>query len=72
MPKKPKSKKLSFTVSMTRPDGALIEDCRAYIQDAVSTWHGGLRPPGGYGDDDPGDPMFKLDSDSVKVKRHRS
>jgi hypothetical protein len=34
------------------------EELAAYVGDAVASWGGSLRPPGGYGDDDTGDPMF--------------
>lgn len=62
-------KKLSFVVTIEQPDGALVEDCRAYIFDAVSTWAGSLRPPGAYEENDPGDPLFSLDRDTIKVRR---
>lgn len=64
-------KKLSFVVTFDQPDGSLVEDCRAYIVDAVSAWRGSLRPPGGYEPTDSGDPMWGLNSDTVKVRRYR-
>lgn len=64
--------KQKFIVELEIPDGADFEDCVQYILDAVSTWRGALRPPLSYGDDDPGDPMFGLDRDSVSVSRIRS
>lgn len=67
MSKRPK--KLSFVVTMEQPDGALVEDCRSYIFDAVSTWAGSLRPPGAYNEHDPGDPLFSIDRASIKVRR---
>lgn len=66
-----RSKRIGFLVEFDQPEGANISDCRAYILDAVSTWRGSLRPPGGYGDDDPGDPLFNLDGDTVRVNYHR-
>lgn len=47
-----------FTVIMDVPDGADVHDAAHYIRDAVVSMGGGLRPPGAYGEDDPGDPMF--------------
>jgi hypothetical protein len=46
---------------------ATEEELAAYIEDAVTSWGGSLRPPGGYGDDDTGDPMFG-NVDAVHVK----
>lgn len=43
------------------------EALAAYVGDAVASWSGSLRPPGGYGDDDTGDPMFG-NVDVVHVK----
>lgn len=69
MPRTKRRKKLSFVVTMKQPDGALVEDCRTYIYDSVSTWAGSLRPPGAYEENDPGDPLFSLDRESIKVRR---
>jgi hypothetical protein len=63
--------KVSFVVSLDVPEGSSVTDVKDYIEDAVRTWCGSLRSAGGYGEDDPGDPMFYLDKDSVKVRRMR-
>jgi hypothetical protein len=62
-----KSKYTYFKVRMAIPDGASIATAKEYIQEAVSTWHGSLRPPGAYGDYDDGDPMWELDPNSINV-----
>lgn len=73
----PRPHRRTFKVTLTIPEGATITDAKAYILDAVSSWHGSLRPPGAYGElEDPGDPMHGLDGDSVdvtlaRVKRRR-
>lgn len=65
-------RRMEFRVSLVPPSGVDAARLRAYIEEAVGTWCGQLRPMGGYGDDDPGDPLFHLDRDSVKVSRiHR-
>jgi hypothetical protein len=65
--------KRAFKVTLEIPKGATVADCRAYIEDWVGSGCGAHRPPGSYGDDDPGDPMWGLDRDSIKVvvPRHR-
>lgn len=62
-------KKRSFKVTLEVPKGATLADCTEYILDAVSTWRGQLRPPTSIDDNDPGDPMWPLDGDTVKVTR---
>lgn len=34
----------------------------------MQTWRGSLRPPGGYDQDDPGDPLWALNCKTVAVK----
>lgn len=60
-----------FKVSFDKPPIATVADCRNYIVDAIATMKGCYRPPGAYGRDDPGDPMFDLDGDSVRAVRLR-
>lgn len=60
-------RRVNFTVSFALPRGASVADAREYVDDAVATWRGSLRYPGGYGEDDPGDPMFGLDNSTVRV-----
>jgi hypothetical protein len=52
------SKRLEFIVSIEQPEGASITEVKNYISEAVSTWSGSLRPPGAYGQHDPGDPLW--------------
>ena len=59
----------AFTVSLKVPSGATIRECQNYILEAVQIWRGQTRPPGLLEDSDPGDPMWDLDPDSVKVTR---
>ena len=61
--------KRKFVVEMEIPKGAKIIDCVEYISDAVTSWVGSLHPPGAYGPDDPGNPLFMLNRDSVRVTR---
>jgi len=63
------AKRIAFTVSFNKVPGASVEDCRAYVEEAVAIWRGQTRPPGSIDDSDPGDPMWGLDGDSVEVKR---
>lgn len=58
--------RVRITISFDLPDGASREDALVYTVDAVQSMKGSLRPVGGYGPDDEGDPMFYLDSDSVR------
>jgi hypothetical protein len=67
-------KTVEFRVSFPLPAGATVADAREYVDEAVTTWRGSLCPPGGGGsldDDHPGDPMWGLDADRVKVTRLR-
>jgi len=54
-------------VELDPPENTTPEMIGSYIADAVSTWKGSLRPPGSESPSDPGDPLFELDGDSVKV-----
>ena len=56
-------------IELEKPEDASFEDIASYVEDAVATWCGSLRPPRGYGPHDDGDPMFELDRDTVKVIR---
>jgi hypothetical protein len=58
--------RIRMSISFDLPEGATREDALAYAVDAVMTMKGCLRPAGGLSEDDPGDPMFYLDSDSVE------
>jgi hypothetical protein len=60
--------RITLRVTFKLPPGALIDEAVLYTLDAVSTWKGSLQPPNAYGDGEPGDPMFNLDSDSVRVR----
>lgn len=63
-------RRLTFLVSFIQPELASIRDCREYVDEAVASMKGSRRPPGAYGEDDYGDPMWELDPDTVKVSRH--
>ena len=65
-------RRITFAVSLVLPSGARVAAMREYIEEAVATWHGQLRPPGAHDDLDPGDPLFNLDADSVRVTHLRS
>lgn len=62
--------KRKFIVELEVPEGAKIADVVEYLSDAVASWAGSLRPPGGYDNLDPGDPLFMLNRDSIRVTRH--
>lgn len=64
------SKQLKFIVTLMQPDEATIAEVQAYIYDAIASWKGSYRPPGLIDDNDPGDPMFSLNEDTIKVTRH--
>lgn len=59
-------KEFTFAVTVRVPDWATEAETRAFIADAVGTWPGQCRPPGAYGDEDDGDPMWFLKLASVK------
>jgi hypothetical protein len=63
--------KVSFSVSFELPDQVTVDRVRDYVEDAVANWARALRPPGGFGDEDPGDPLFRLDPNTVRVTRLR-
>jgi len=68
---KDKPDTLAFVVLLDRPKGASVSDLKAYILDAVATWDGQLRPPGGYDPEDPGDPLWGV-GDSAKIFRPKT
>jgi hypothetical protein len=47
-----------IVVSADVPGGVPDEDVAAYVSEALASWGGSLRPPGAYGADDPGHPLF--------------
>lgn len=65
------SRERSYIVRLTVPDLATNVDVIAYIDDAIRSWRGQTRPPLSYSDNDPGDPMWELDPETVKVRRDR-
>jgi hypothetical protein len=66
------TKRAQFTVSFVMPPGATLKEAKEYIVDAVASMKGSYRPPASYDETDPGDPMFRLDGDTVKVVGHKS
>lgn len=61
--------KLEFRITLTRPPRATIAEVRDYILEAVQSYRGGLHPPFAEDENDPGDPLFELDRNSVKIVR---
>lgn len=59
------TEKIVIMVTMTCPEGAEIEDVEAYVDDAVRCHKGSLTS------EDPVDPMFYLDPDSVDTRFYR-
>lgn len=59
--------RIKILIDLEMPPDADADDVLAYVGEAVGTWRGQLRPPGGYGDDDQGDPMWDLKSDTITV-----
>lgn len=57
------SKRVEFKVSLVLPPEATVANTRDYIEDAVASFKGILRPPWAEG----GDPLFELDGNTVKV-----
>lgn len=61
-----------FVVELEIPKEATYTEALVYIEDAVASWRGCLRPEGG-GEGDPsieGNPMWYLNPDSVKAFRY--
>lgn len=57
-----------MTVELCAPDEAKRDDVKSYVEDAVASMCGSLRPPGADGNlNDPGDPMWGLDQESVRA-----
>ena len=65
-----KEERWEFKVSLVPPPGATKSETREYIEDAVATMKGSLRPDGAdadFGFGSRGDPLFYLDGDKVKA-----
>jgi len=60
--------RVRFQVSFVLPPGAKTRDARHYLEEAVASWAGSLKPPGVDDEDPDGDPMFSLDRDSIIIK----
>ena len=69
MPMTRKKRTVEFKVRIILPPGVTVACARSYIEEAVCSWKGSFRPPGGYNEVDPGDPLFDLDVRSVRVTR---
>jgi hypothetical protein len=61
----------TFRVRLAMPPDAEVTDVVDYINSAVQSWRGQLRPPGGYCESDPGDPMWELDVETVTVQAYK-
>lgn len=59
-------KRFTFLVTLEVPSDTAERDARAYVEEAVDVLKGSFRPPGGYGDDDPGDPLWESRVVSVR------
>ena len=57
----------SFVVVMDVPANATVDICIEYIQDALSTFRGSLRYPYAIDINDPGDPMWHLNTKTIRV-----
>lgn len=47
-----------IVISADVPAGVSDDDLAEYVNEALDTWGGSLRPPGSYDQDDPGHPLF--------------
>jgi hypothetical protein len=65
-------KSIEFIVRFKKPPDATTRDCKIYIEDAVGMWKSSLCPGGsdGAGGRLDRDPMFDLDSDTIRVTRY--
>ena len=61
-------KRVTVQVSFEVPSPTRKTDCSDYVRDAVGAWRGQLRPPDADGPATPGDPMWYLDPESVRVR----
>jgi hypothetical protein len=52
------TKRVEFKVAFDLPKDCTVAHARETLEDQVSAMGGNLRPPGGYCEDDEGDPMF--------------
>lgn len=63
---------VTFTVSFDRPAKCSIREAQDVLRDHLSCMGGDLRPPGSYSEDDPGDAMFEIDRETIKVVWRRA
>lgn len=61
-----RTKTFTFAVEVSVPEEATEAETKEFVLEAVSAWPGQCRPPGAYGDDDPGDPMRDLGVVSIR------
>lgn len=66
------ARRVEFKVSFVLPPRATVTEARAYVLDAISTMKGCRMPPGADDEFPEGDPIFGLDSDTIKVTQIRS
>ena len=66
-----KPRLVEFKVSFVLPEDATVAEARDYVEDAVSTLHGSLKPitAAELPDLSDYDPMSELDGDTVRVTR---
>ena len=58
--------KETYSVVVDRPKRMTAVDMKRYMDDALNSWWGQMRPPGGEGPDDPGDPRWGLEFSHFK------
>lgn len=58
--------KETYQVSVNRPRNVSVRMMKDYIDDALNAWWGQMRPPGGYGPEDDGDPRYGLEFTAIK------
>lgn len=61
----------TYSIVITRPADCSVRRMKEYIKEAIDTWNGSFRPPGSYGDDDPGDPLFNVEFHAIIRRKSR-
>lgn len=64
-----KSRKVRFKVEFDLPGDARISEAREYVEAAIHSYAGGLKPPGADESDPRGNPMFDLDRTTIRITK---
>lgn len=64
-------RRAKYRVEFDIPEDASREEVEECLVSHLLSMGGDRRPPGGYGDNDPGDPMFGLDRQTLFVSKLR-